>query len=130
MNNPLVMLIEADVLIRAPLAAYLRDCGFRVAEAFNTTEARDLLANAPVRIDTILLDADVPDESGFVFRAWVRERYPAVEVILAGNIERTVSKAGDLCEEGPRLSKPYAHELVLDEIRRRLAARERGGNDA
>jgi DNA-binding response OmpR family regulator len=125
MSAPVVMLIEADVLIRTPLAEYLRECGFRVAEAFNLTEARDILANAPVSIDMILMDADSPEESGFVFAAWARTHYPGVEVILAGSIERTVTKAGDLCEEGPALSKPYDHKFVLDEIRRRLAARER-----
>ena len=125
MRAPLVMLIEPDVLIRTPLAKYLRECGFRVAEVFNVTEARDILANAPVSIDMILMDADAPEENGFAFRAWVRAHYPGVEVILAGSIERTVKKAGDLCEEGPALAKPYDHKLVLDEIRARLAARER-----
>jgi DNA-binding response OmpR family regulator len=125
MNAPFVMLIEPDILIRTPLAEYLRECGFRVAEAFNTAEARDILANAPAGIDMILMDADAPEENGFVFGAWVRAHYPSIEMILAGSIERTVTKAGELCEEGPALSKPYDHKLVLDEIRRRLAARDR-----
>jgi DNA-binding response OmpR family regulator len=125
MNSPYVMLIEPDILIRTPLAEYLRECGFRVAEAFNTAEARDILANAPAGIDMILMDADAPEENGFVFAAWVRAHYPSIEVILAGSIERTVTKAGELCEEGPALSKPYDHKLVLKEIRRRLAARDR-----
>ncbi len=124
MNTPVVMLIEPDILIRTPLAEYLRECGFRVAEAFNATEARDILANAP-GIDMILMDADAPEESGFVFAAWVRANYPSIEMILAGSIERTVTKAGELCEEGPALFKPYDHKLVLEEIRRRLAARDR-----
>jgi DNA-binding NtrC family response regulator len=129
MNNSVVMLIEADVLVRTPLAEYLRECGFRVAEAFNVAEAREILAKAPVSVDMILMDADAPEESGFVFRAWVRVNYPAIEVILAGSIERTVKKAGELCEEGPALSKPYDHKFVLDEIRRRSAARDRNAGE-
>jgi DNA-binding response OmpR family regulator len=119
------MLIEADLLIRTPLAKYLRECGFRVIEAFNATQARTVLADAQVQIDTILLDADMPEESGFVFAAWVRANHPGIEVIMAGNIAKTTLKAGELCEEGPALYKPYDHKHVLDEIRRRLAARER-----
>jgi DNA-binding NtrC family response regulator len=125
MNSPFVMLIEPDVLIRAPLAEYLRECGFRVAEATSVTEARDILANAPVSIDMILMDANAGAENGFVFGSWVREHYPGVEVILAGSVERTVTRAGDICSEGPAISKPYDHKFVLEEIRRRLAARER-----
>jgi DNA-binding NtrC family response regulator len=127
MNAACVMLIEADVLIRTPLAEFLRECGFRVAEAFNVMEARELLAKAPVNIDMILMDADAPEENGFAFRAWVRANYPEIEVILAGSIEGTVTKAGELCNEGTAITKPYDHKFVLDEIRRRLAARERNG---
>lgn len=119
------MLIEADLLIRTPLAEYLRECGFRVIEAFNATEARAVLAGANVEINTILLDADMPEESGFVFAAWIRENHPGIEVILGGNVAKTTQKAGDLCEEGPAVTKPYDHKFVLDEIRRRLAARDR-----
>ena len=120
-----VMLIEADLLIRTPLAQYLRDCGFRVVEAFDTAEARNILGRAPARIDTILMDAHASEESGFIFGAWIRAHHPTVTVILAGNTEKTTVKAGELCEEGPALLKPYDHKLVLQEIRRRLAARDR-----
>jgi DNA-binding response OmpR family regulator len=118
------MLIEADMLIRTALAQYLRDCGFRVVEAFGTTEARSILERPPASIDTILMDADSPEESGFIFAAWMRAHHPVITVILAGSMEKTAVKAGELCEEGPALSKPYDHKLVLREIRRRMAARD------
>ncbi len=71
MSTQSVMLIEADLLIRTPLAQYLRDCGFRVVEAFDTEEARSILGQAPAKIDTILMDAYASAESGFVFGAWI-----------------------------------------------------------
>ena len=119
MRNPCVMLIEADLLVRTPLAQYLRDCGFQVVEAFDAAEARNILADASVRIGTILMDADVPEENGFIFGAWVRANHPSIAVILAGSVGRTAARAGELCEEGQALSKPYDHKLVLQEIRRR-----------
>jgi CheY-like chemotaxis protein len=128
---PCVMLVEPDLLIRTPLAQYLRDCGFHVVEAFNAAEARAILTNAVIGIDIILMDAaasglgaDEPGENGFHFAAWIRAHHPDIAVILGGNTERTAAKAGQLCEQGPALSKPYDHELVLQEIRRRLAARD------
>jgi DNA-binding response OmpR family regulator len=123
MSEQIVMLIETDLLVRTPLAQYLRDCGFRVIEAFNTAEARGILAHAGISIDTILMDADTAEENGFVFRAWMREHHPSVTVILAGSLEKTTARAGELCEEGPALAKPYDHRLVLQAIRRSIAAR-------
>jgi DNA-binding response OmpR family regulator len=125
MTTQSVMLIESDLLIRTPLAQYLRDCGFRVVEVFDTTEARSILGQDESRIDTILMDADNATESGFIFAAWIRAHHPDITVVLAGNTEKTTAKAGELCEEGPTLTKPYDHKLVLQEIRRRLAARDK-----
>ena len=36
-----ILILEADVLVRQPLAAYLRECGYRVLEAASADEARD-----------------------------------------------------------------------------------------
>jgi hypothetical protein len=36
--------------------------------------------------------------------------------------ERTVRNAAELCEIGPTLKSPYDHKVVLDRIKRLLAA--------
>jgi DNA-binding NtrC family response regulator len=118
------VLVERDIVVRSPLAEYLRDCGYRVLEAINAAEARELLA-ATDNIALVLVDGDAPDDGGFVLRAWIRENYPDIEVILAGSVTRAVEKAGDICRDGPAISKPFHHQFVLDTIRRLLAARER-----
>jgi DNA-binding NtrC family response regulator len=35
-----ILVVEDEVLIRLPLAEYLRDCGYRVFEASNVAEAK------------------------------------------------------------------------------------------
>src|SRR6266702_8703784 len=37
-----------------------------------------------------------------------------LQIVLAGSPERTTNVAGDLCEDGPMLTRPYDHKLVLD----------------
>jgi len=75
-------------------------------------------------IDIVLADL-MTEGSGFELRQWITSQNMVVKVILAGSIEKAVDKAGGLCNEGPALAKPYQHHLVLDEIRRVLARRER-----
>jgi DNA-binding NtrC family response regulator len=118
------LLVERDIIVRSPLAEYLRECGYRVLEAVNTAEARELLGAAD-DISLVLAEDDVPEDGGFVLRAWIRENYPDIDVILAGSVTRAVEKAGDICRDGPAISKPYHHQFVLDTIRRLLAARNR-----
>lgn len=122
-----ILIVEPDVLVRHPLAEYLRECGYQVFEAFNAEEARHLLSNSRIAINIVLADVDGPGENGFALAAWIRRSFIPVEIILAGSVAKTVEKAGDLCEEGPVLTKPYAHQFVLDRIRRARAARDRIG---
>ena len=121
--SPRILIVDADILVRHPLAEYLRECGYRVAEAANFDEARQLFTQRrPLAINAVL--ADVNAENTFAFSGWIRANRPGVAIILAGNIDATAEKAADLCEQGP-LGKPYDHQLVLDRIRRALAARDR-----
>lgn len=107
------------------MAEYLRECGYRVLEAFGGDDARRLLGQSSELIEIVLADVHAPGESGFALAAWIRANHPGVEVVLAGSVARAAEKAGDLCQEGPALRKPYDHRLVLNEIRRSLAARDR-----
>lgn len=125
MEQPCILLVEPDILVRQPLAEYLRDCGYRVLEATDEVEARTLIETGPAKVDVVLADATEPGI--FALARWIREAHPAVRVILAGTVARATEWAGDLCEEGPPLKKPYDHRIVHERIRRLIAARERNG---
>lgn len=127
MSGSRILLVDADILVRTPLANYLRECGYQVIEAADASEAQVLLKDTPQSIDIVLVDAGTGNESGFVLARWIREHFPGLRVILAGTIVRATEKAGDLCQDGPALSKPYDHRLVLSRIQQLLAGRKRGG---
>ena len=122
-----ILLIDSEVAVRAPLAEYLRDCGLRVIEVGTTTEATRVLLESGINVDLALCDTVTSGtEAAFSFAQWMKSRFPAIPVLLAGSLERTAALAGDLCDEGPSLSKPYDLSSVLDDMRRALAAK-RGG---
>jgi DNA-binding response OmpR family regulator len=119
-----ILIQEADILVRNPLAEYLRACGYRVIEVSNADQARQVFDAGSPTVDVLF--ASVNGDNGvFALASWVRSNRRGVEVILAGAIRTAVEKAGDLCEQGPNLAKPYDHQLVHDRIRRLLAARAR-----
>jgi len=121
-----ILVVEPDILVRSPLAEFLRECGYRVLEAVDGKEARQLLADASSEpVDVVLANTEANGDNGFVLANWIRSNFSNIEVVLAGSVARAAEKAGDLCKDGPALSKPYDHTLVLDHIRRLLAARDR-----
>jgi len=120
-----ILIIEWDILVRHPLAQYLRECGYKVLEAVDEAEAQSIITSTKYPIQMVLADVDASREKGFALAQWIRTNYPNIEVVLAGTPEATVNKAGDICREGPALTKPYQHHIVLRLIKERLAARER-----
>ena len=127
MEEPCILIVEGDILVRHPLAEYLRECGYKVLEASDTDEARRLLTEGPSSIDVVLVDVQPPRENGFALAGWIRANHPDIDVVMAATVEKAAEKAGDLCHEGPVITKPYDHKIVLQHIRRLLASRRRGG---
>jgi len=124
-NKETILVVEDDILVRMPIAHYLRDCGYKVIEAANADEATTVLLHQETRIDIVFSDIEMPGSiDGFGLAKWVRDHRPGLDVILAGTVSRAVDAAKDLCDEGP-VPKPYESQVVYDRIRRLLAARNR-----
>jgi len=121
-----ILLVEDEVLVRVPIAQYLRDCGYRVIEAVNAEEAMTVLLHEETVVDIVFSDIEMPGAvDGFGLAKWIREHRPGLDVLLAGTINRTVENAKQLCAEGA-VPKPYDAEIVHNHIKRLLAARNTG----
>lgn len=124
-GKPVVLVVEDEVLVRMVIADYLRGCGYLVIEAGNAQDAVALF-EAEVHIDIVFSDVQMPgDMDGFGLARWVRAHRPGTEVILTSGIRKTAEAAGDLCEEGPFLAKPYEPTDVQRRIGTLLSARQR-----
>jgi DNA-binding response OmpR family regulator len=115
-----LLLVAKEVLLRTPIAEYLRSCGFRVLEARDSDEAFAILQQSTQSIDVIFSQA----EHGFALARWVRMHRPSIKVILTGTAERAAQAAADLCESGPMAKRPYDPQLLLQEIKASLAKGE------
>jgi DNA-binding NtrC family response regulator len=113
-----ILVVEDDVLVRMPIAQYLRDCGYKVIEAVNADEAMTVLLHQETTVDIVFSAVDMSGSTdGFGLSKWVREHRPGLDIILAGTVPRAVNAATELCNDGP------VPRAVHDQIRRLLAAR-------
>jgi CheY-like chemotaxis protein len=123
LQAPTVLVVEDEWLIRAAIADYLRRCGYRVLEAGNAAEAITAL-EADASIAIVFSDVQMPGSmDGWGLARWVRRERPAVKVILTSGVARASEAAGDLCEDGPLMEKPYSHIELERRIRMLLANR-------
>ena len=120
-----ILVVEDEVLVRMPIAQYLRDCGYKVIEAVSADEAMAVLLHRETVVDVVFSDIEMPGAiDGFGLAKWIREHRPGLDVVLTGTIPRTVENAKELCEAGT-VPKPYEAQVVHNHIRRLLAARKR-----
>jgi CheY-like chemotaxis protein len=121
-----VLVVEDEVLVRLVIADYLRECGYRVYEAVNASEAVAMLQAPEVTVDIVFSDVQMPgDMDGFGLARWVRNNKPGVQVILTSGVERSADVAATLCEAGPLLEKPYSSQNVVDRIKQLVAKAHR-----
>jgi DNA-binding NtrC family response regulator len=114
-----VLVVESDVLVRTAIAEYLRHCGYRAIEAASSDDAITVLTEPSIPVGIVLSAADVAGSmNGFGLAKWVRENRPGLQVVLAGNVVKAAHVAGDLCEEGPHVQKPYEPQQVVEWIKR------------
>lgn len=123
-----ILIVDAEIITRHQLAEYLRDCGYAVSEAADAGEADTLIASGHFAFDVVLVDQDGLGAEAFRLSQSIRARYPEIRVELAGTVAAAADKAGKLCEDGPALTRPYEHRLVLARIQQWLAGR--GSRDA
>jgi DNA-binding NtrC family response regulator len=123
-NQETILVVEDDVLIRMPIAQYLRDCGYTVIEAINADEAMTVLLHREIDVHIVFTDIEMPGSvDGFGLAKWIRAHRSGMDVILAGTLPRSVEAARDLCEAGS-MPKPYDAQSVHNHIRRLMAARQ------
>jgi CheY-like chemotaxis protein len=118
-----VLVVEDEVLVRTAIAEYLRHCGYRVIETASSDEAIVVLSEPKIQVDIVFSDVQMPGSlDGFGLSKWVREHRRGLDIILTGTVEKAAEAAGDLCENGPHLKKPYEPQQVLEWIKRLRAS--------
>ncbi|WP_421993860.1 response regulator [Roseococcus sp.] len=114
-----VLVVESDVIARHVLAQYLRHCGYVVLEAASSDEALVVLSQAEAIVHVVLSAVELDGEmNGFALASWVRANRPETHVVLAGTVKKAAEEAGEICEDGPHLQRPYDPQQVLDWIQK------------
>ena len=109
-----VLLVEDEPLVRLVVAELLFEAGFRVIEAANAAEALAVLdSGLPVHV--LLADVDMPPGiNGYALAHQVRERWPAVEVLVTSG--RHWPGEGDLPAGAAFLAKPCPSEVIVLQV--------------
>jgi CheY-like chemotaxis protein len=117
-----VLVVEDEPYVREPISEYLRDCGFRVLEADNATQAMAMIDAVPgdavLPVDLVFSDVRMPGEiDGFDLAAWLGAHHPELPVLLTSGYYGARNRAQPSLHGTPLIEKPYSQAQVLDRIR-------------
>ena len=116
-TSPTILIVEDKLLLRIPVAEFLRDYGYRVVEASNAVEAQSIfLAGEP--IDLMFADVCMPGGcSGIELANWVQDLFADTKIIMTSGITKFDAKAAALCQLRGVVQKPYMPEAVAEHIK-------------
>ena len=122
-SAPTVLVVEDEVMVRMPIAEFLRDCGYEVLEAGDAREAIGLVDDARAHVDVVFSDVRMPGEiDGFGLARWIRRNHPQVPVLLASGYFYPANGREDPSDV-PIIPKPYSQLQVERRIERLLRSR-------
>lgn len=106
-EQPRLLLIEDDALMRMVVAGNLEALGFRVEEAGSGAEARAIWQQA-TDIRAVIVDVGLPDCRGDQLASEFRSQAPHMPIVLATGYDEKVVAPGFIGSRFSRiLSKPY-----------------------
>jgi DNA-binding NarL/FixJ family response regulator len=113
-----ILIVDDHALIRDALQGVLKKLqrGVTVLEASDSQQAMDIIASNP-DINLILLDLTLPDRNGLLVLAELRERYPAISVVVLSALQdrANVQKVLDLGAAG-FIPKSARREVMLSAL--------------
>lgn len=123
-----LLVIDDDAVYRQLLAATFERAGYRVEEAGCGAELHAKLET--VRPDLLLLDLNLPDESGLVLLRRIRARSPVPVIILSIQAEGPDRIAGLECGADDYVSKAWPPRELLARVAAVLARSTRDAGKA
>ncbi len=117
-----LLIVEDEVMVRFPLAQYLREAGYQVIEASNASDAMALFDSGSA-IELVIADFKLPGgPTGYMLSDWLELRHPTIPLILTSGLTSTLP--GFLKGSMRRfVAKPYTFDDIAWQIGKMLGAK-------
>jgi CheY-like chemotaxis protein len=116
-QKPVILLVEDDVLVRFTTAEVLRDGGFDVLEAVDSSEALALLSTGHP-LDLVITDIRMPGHmDGMQLANVLKNARPNLPVALLSSHLQRPDHSADIF-----ISKPYDPDKLVEVVKRLIGA--------
>lgn len=115
--QPVVLVVEDEIMVRIGVTALLRERGFNVVEAGNGGEAQTLIL-AGVKPDLIFSDISMPGLNGVALARWAAESGLDAAIVLTSGRPDSLDEARSACPHVRAfVTKPYEDDALVAQLR-------------
>ncbi len=110
-----ILVVEDEFSINDILTFTLKDEGYEVKSAFSSKEAKELLEN--FKLDLVLLDINLPDESGFDLCKFINANYKSPVIMLTARNDIIDKVLGLELGADDYITKPFHIKEVIARVK-------------
>lgn len=118
MNAIKLLIIEDEAIITEILCLYLEKEGFSVYSAPNASEGKQLMSD--IQPDIVLLDINLPDQSGFELARIYRENSDGILIFITGEKTKSMVIQGFEIGCDDYITKPFDPPELIARIKANL----------
>src|SRR5687767_4740031 len=118
-----VLVVDDEVIVRAPVCRMLRHLGYFVLEANNGEEALLVMQEYHSPIHLVITDVMMPEMDGRQLIAMLRDWYPQMRVLfISGYSAEQLEAQGGMVQGAAFLPKPFSMDALARRVREVLDA--------
>jgi len=118
-----VLVVEDEVIVRAPVCRMLRHLGYFVLEANNGEDALLVMQEYHSPIHLVITDVMMPEMDGPALIAMLRDWYPQMRVLfISGYSAEHLTAQGGMVHGAAFLPKPFTMDALARRVREVLDA--------
>jgi len=116
-----VLVVEDEPSVRAPMCRMLREHGYHVLEAGNGEHALRVMQEHHAPIHLVITDVMMPEMDGAELVSLLRDWYPSMRVLfISGYSKQFLEARGDTVEGSAFMAKPFSLEAMGRRVRELL----------
>jgi CheY-like chemotaxis protein len=121
MPSEVLLVVEDEPIVRAPICRILRNLGYFVLEANNGEDALIVMQDYHSPIHLVITDVMMPEMDGTQLVSLLRDWYPQMKVLfISGYSTEYLEARGGMVNGAAFLAKPFTPDSLGQRVRETL----------
>lgn len=116
-GSEVILVVDDEASVRAPISRMLRHLGYFVLEASNGEDALQVMGDYGAPVHLVISDVRMPEMDGAELGAMLRSAFPDMQLLLISGVGSSAADVSQSIEGCAFLPKPFTLEELASTVR-------------